>query len=123
MESEKINELAFEALNKACLHIQETLGIETGDFAGIFFSGIEGERIIDIFSNYISEELADRYQQNMEALQERFIDRTIQDMNDGDIYDYISAKLKADYEGNEDLFWRDIKESYPEMVEDFNNGK
>ena len=123
MDNQKINDLAFEALNKACLHIQETLGIETGDFAGIFFSGIEGERIIDIFSNYISEELADKYQRNMEALQERFIDRTIQDMNDGDIYDYISAKLKADYDGNHDLFWKDIKESYPEMVEDFNNGK
>ena len=123
MESEKIWELADEALNKACLHIQESLDIETGDLAGMFFSGNEGERIKNILHNYITEELADRYQRNLDQLMDRFIDRTIQDMSDGDMYDFIQAKLLSDYINDEDLFWRDIKEAYPDMVKEFNDGK
>ena len=33
-----IDDLAFEALNIAARHIQDALGITTGDFAGVFFS-------------------------------------------------------------------------------------
>lgn len=37
----KIDNLAEEALNSACLTIQNVLHVEYGDFAGIFFSDNE----------------------------------------------------------------------------------
>lgn len=49
-----INDLAREALDAACLLIQERLGVETGDLAGMFF---DDDRVEDSFRNYIRSEL------------------------------------------------------------------
>ncbi len=50
--------LAGEALDAACLHIQEKLGQDDGGVAGIFFSGPEGEQMIRTFAEYIQLELS-----------------------------------------------------------------
>lgn len=50
--------LAGEALDAACLHIQEKLGQDDGGVAGIFFSGPEGEQMIRTFAAYIELELS-----------------------------------------------------------------
>ena len=49
-----INDLAREALDAACLLIQERLGVETGDLAAMFF---DDDRVEDSFRNYIRSEL------------------------------------------------------------------
>ena len=49
-----IKDLAREALDAACLLIQERLGVETGDLAGMFF---DDDRVEDSFRNYIRSEL------------------------------------------------------------------
>jgi hypothetical protein len=49
-----INDLAREALDAACLLIQERLGVETGDLAGMFF---DDDRVEESFRNYIRSEL------------------------------------------------------------------
>lgn len=51
-------ELAVAALDAACLHIQEQLGQDDGGIAGIFFSGFEGETIVNHFLKYIELELS-----------------------------------------------------------------
>lgn len=54
MNNEQIKELAEEALNKAVLLIQERMGIQTGDLAGVFFSGEDPAQ----FEAYIRNELS-----------------------------------------------------------------
>ena len=49
-----IKDLAREALDAACLLIQERLGVETGDLASMFF---DDDRVEDSFRNYIRSEL------------------------------------------------------------------
>ena len=49
-----IKDLAREALDAACLLIQERLGVETGDLAGMFF---DDDRVEDSLRNYIRSEL------------------------------------------------------------------
>lgn len=53
-----IAQIAGEALDAACLHIQEKLGQDDGGIAGIFFSGPEGEQMIRTFAAYIELELS-----------------------------------------------------------------
>ena len=50
--------LALEALDAACAHIQEQLGQEDGGVAGIFFSGRNGEYVVNQFLQYIQLELS-----------------------------------------------------------------
>jgi hypothetical protein len=54
MNNEQIKELAEEALNTAIHLIQERMGVQTGDLAGIFFSGEDPAR----FEAYIRTELS-----------------------------------------------------------------
>jgi hypothetical protein len=49
-----IHELAEEALNAACLTIQQKLGINDGGYASLFFSD---NKIHDIFVKYICDEI------------------------------------------------------------------
>ena len=49
-----IKDLAREALDAACLLIQERLGVATGYLAGMFF---DDDRVEDSFRNYIRSEL------------------------------------------------------------------
>lgn len=52
-----IEDLAREALDAAALCIQDRLGVETGDLAGLFFSGNFERDILKIFEQYIKAEL------------------------------------------------------------------
>ena len=49
-----IKDLAREALDAACLLIQERLGVATGDLAAMFF---DDDRVEDSLRNYIRSEL------------------------------------------------------------------
>jgi hypothetical protein len=53
----EINDLAGSALNVACAFIQEQLNVQTGDLAGLFFSGNRKEIIESIFEAYIRSEI------------------------------------------------------------------
>lgn len=57
MNTQQIDNLAEEALNSACLLIQEALNVKAGDYAGIFFSGSE---VKDIFIEYIKGEIQNK---------------------------------------------------------------
>ena len=49
-----LEDLANEALDEACGHIQRKLGVTTGDLASHFFSdGV----VVDLFKKYIDEEI------------------------------------------------------------------
>ena len=54
MNQPEIDNLAENALNAACLVIQDALGVTSGDLAGQFFS--DGE-VKDKFMDYIRSEL------------------------------------------------------------------
>jgi hypothetical protein len=55
--NQEINDLAESALDIACAFIQEQMNIETGDLAGIFFSGDNQKIIESILKNYIRTEI------------------------------------------------------------------
>lgn len=57
MTPEGIEQMAENALNAAALSIQDELGVETGDAAGIFFSGEHEKAIKKILIDYINFEL------------------------------------------------------------------
>lgn len=54
LTEDQIRHLAYEALDTAVAHIQHRLGVETGDNAGVFFSG---DRTLKVFRDYIKFEL------------------------------------------------------------------
>lgn len=55
-----VQDIAEEALNVAIRHIQDDLGVTTGDLAGMFFSGDSFDTIKNVFVEYIQAELEDR---------------------------------------------------------------
>jgi hypothetical protein len=57
MTKQDIQNLAENALHEACRHIQDALGVTTGDTAGLFFTGDREDIVIDIFTRYIDIEL------------------------------------------------------------------
>jgi len=57
MTKQDIQELAENALHEACRHIQDALGVTTGDTAGMFFTGAREEIILDFLTAYIETEL------------------------------------------------------------------
>lgn len=52
-----VEDLARDALDAAALCIQDRLGVETGDLAGLFFSGNMERDIVKILEQYIKAEL------------------------------------------------------------------
>lgn len=58
LPEQSINAIAESAINAAVREIQEQLGVETGDLAGIFFSGEVNDRLMCMFTLYIKSELA-----------------------------------------------------------------
>ena len=54
---QQIQDLAENALHEACRHIQDALGVKTGDVGGIFFSGENQDRIESILQDYIRTEI------------------------------------------------------------------
>lgn len=57
MGAEQIRDLADDAANSAVRHIQDALGIQSGDSAGLHFSGDNWDSLVDILSTYIQYEL------------------------------------------------------------------
>lgn len=57
MTKQEIQELAENALHEACRHIQDALGVTTGDTAGMFFCGQQEDEIHAILCRYIDVEL------------------------------------------------------------------
>ena len=57
MNKKQIQTLAENALHEACRHIQDALGVTTGDTAGLYFTGDREEIILDILTRYIDTEL------------------------------------------------------------------
>jgi hypothetical protein len=57
MTRNEIEQLADDALNAACLCVQEKLGVASGDVAGMFFSGPVEDEIRLILARYIKSEL------------------------------------------------------------------
>ena len=54
---QQIQDLSENALHEACRHIQDALGVKTGDVGGVFFSG-EAQSIIEsILQEYIKTEI------------------------------------------------------------------
>lgn len=51
-------ELADRAFNEAIRYIQDELGQKSGHFAGLFFSGPEGDTMREILTQYVQEEMA-----------------------------------------------------------------
>lgn len=54
---QQIQDLSENALHEACRHIQDALGVKTGDVGGIFFSGENQDRIESILQDYIRTEI------------------------------------------------------------------
>jgi hypothetical protein len=57
LTNQEIKDLAENALHQACSHMQDALGVKTGDWASMFFSGECADVIHAIFSDYIKSEL------------------------------------------------------------------
>lgn len=52
-----IDNLAEDALDQACKSIQDAIGQEDGDFAGLFFASKEGDQIRAILRQYARQEI------------------------------------------------------------------
>ena len=52
-----IHMMAENALNAACLSIQDEIGQLSGGLAGVYFSGNREEIILDILKSYIQTEI------------------------------------------------------------------
>jgi len=50
------NQIIEEALNAACLVVQEKIGVTDGGWASLFFSGENRQKFDDLFSAYIRSE-------------------------------------------------------------------
>ena len=61
MKQEQIADLACEAANEAIRLIQDRLGIESGDFAGLYFSGDNDNwnALTTILFDYICAEISE----------------------------------------------------------------
>jgi hypothetical protein len=60
--SELASEAADDAINAAAHRVQTALGIESGDYAGIYFSSDESRgAIYDVIKDYIESEIQNRY--------------------------------------------------------------
>jgi hypothetical protein len=57
MNKQDIQNLAENALHEACRHIQDALGVTSGQNASYFFSGEKEDTIYQIFRQYIDDEL------------------------------------------------------------------
>jgi hypothetical protein len=68
MTSEDVSNLAEQALDEACRHIQDVIGIQTGDVAGIYFSGSNKDAIEAVLMRYINLELSFRDKEIQEFL-------------------------------------------------------
>ncbi len=68
MTGEDVSNLAEQALDEACRHIQDVIGVQTGDVAGIYFSGSNKDAIEAVLRRYINLELSFRDKEIQEFL-------------------------------------------------------
>jgi hypothetical protein len=68
MTGEDVSNLAGQALDEACRHIQDVIGVQTGDVAGIYFSGSNKDAIEAVLTRYINLELSFRDKEIQEFL-------------------------------------------------------
>ena len=54
---EEIDNIAFDALEAAVLCVQEKLGQQDGDVAGLYFTGENETAILSILKSYIQTEI------------------------------------------------------------------
>lgn len=57
LAAKEVDEILDEALNSACLTIQQAIGQTDGGVAGMFFSGDNRETFIQLFRQYIDQEM------------------------------------------------------------------
>lgn len=76
------DDLAREALDVAVRHIQDKIGQKFGDEAGLFFQGRNEDVIVEIFKEYIADEL-DAMGRDEEMLDEYLDDTTMTDESFG----------------------------------------
>jgi len=57
-----IDKIIEDALNAACLAVQEKLDVKTGDNAAIFFCGCNEDKFVELFKAYIQFEILMRGQ-------------------------------------------------------------
>lgn len=57
MNPEQVRDLADNAANAAVKYIQDVLGVQTGDLAGMHFSGDNWNTLVSILAEYIQKEL------------------------------------------------------------------
>jgi hypothetical protein len=50
----------MDALDVACKHIQDIIGVDTGDLAGLYFSGENLETVDLVLRRYITLELQEK---------------------------------------------------------------
>lgn len=63
MNQEQMANLAWDAANEAIKVIQDRLGVESGDFAGIYFSGGDNwNALTSILFDYIHAEISEGMQ-------------------------------------------------------------
>jgi hypothetical protein len=60
MTNEDVSKLALDAIDVACKHIQDTIGVDTGDLAGLYFSGQNLETLDLVLRRYITLELQEK---------------------------------------------------------------
>lgn len=70
MTNEDVKNLARQALDEACRHIQDVIGVQTGDLAGMFFTGENQGVIEEVLREYILLELSIRSAEIKEFLGE-----------------------------------------------------
>jgi hypothetical protein len=76
--SSDVETLANDALDAAALSIQDALGVEHGDFAGMFFTGEAGETILEILRDYAREEIKNQSENdNSQTLDEGDVKRAL----------------------------------------------
>jgi hypothetical protein len=68
MTGEDVSNLAEQALDEACRHIQDVIGVQTGDVAGIYFTGTNKDAIEAVLRRYINLELSFRDKEIQEFL-------------------------------------------------------
>jgi hypothetical protein len=108
--SSDIETLANDALDAAALSIQDALGVEHGDFAGMFFTGEAGETILEILRDYAREEMKNKSENdNSQTLDEGAMKRYLEDQ--------AMSMEKEDFVANADEYGM----SSEEAVEWWNN--
>jgi len=108
-EQREFENLANEALDEACYYIQTKLGIQSGDYASLFFSdGV----IVELFKKYINEEV---YLNILSK--EQLIDRLIQDDIKDSSKEFLEQIFRDGFLGYKNQTLDDLKSEWFQRLE------